>query len=77
MARVLAPGQSLRLSSACRSHVRVLSGRLWITEPGCLTDFFVGANQVHQILTDGPTLLENDGRENAEIILMADRHPLD
>lgn len=67
---LLLPGQFITLSHFRRFQVCVLSSRLWITEPGLLSDFFVtAASGAYEIQTAGPTLLENDSDENAVIAL--------
>ena len=56
----LQPGTLLRVPSAPGMRITVRTGRVWITETGCLDDHFVGVGTVHEITTRGMTLVEHE-----------------
>lgn len=67
----LGPGEMSRISRGKNQIVKVLDGRLWITEAHVPTDSFVTAGKVYRIRTNGLAILENDGDRGAVFELLS------
>lgn len=58
----LQPGHLLTLDRMKARRLRVRSGRLWITEPGDLTDHFVAAGESYTVKGNGRVVVQCDSR---------------
>jgi hypothetical protein len=56
-AKALTSGQVVTLGTT-GGEVRILSGRIWLTSPGDLSDHVLGAGESFSVLGSGPTLVE-------------------
>jgi Protein of unknown function (DUF2917) len=59
----LAPGAVLSLRGAAGRVLKVLSGRVWLTEPNDPDDHVLHAGQSHRLRSAGAVVIENDGAE--------------
>lgn len=69
-AQQLTPGKILRITKGKGVSVRVISGRVWITEFGCIDDTFLVNGQVYEITSEGLALIENDLRKSVTTIVL-------
>lgn len=58
----LQPGDLLTLDRMKARRLRVQSGRLWITEPGDLTDHFVASGESYTVRGNGRVVVQCDSR---------------
>jgi len=65
----LSPGTTLRLHQAAGQRLVVLSGRVWLTEPGDPDDHFLHAGESHPIASNGPVVIECDSSTPARLRL--------
>lgn len=66
----LGPGELSRISRGKDQVIKVLDGRLWITEAHVPTDSFVSAGESYRIRTNGLAILENDSDEGTVFELL-------
>jgi Protein of unknown function (DUF2917) len=59
----------LQLRAARGVAIRVVAGRVWITEDGCPVDRFVESGASYRVSGDGLVLIEANERGAAEIAL--------
>lgn len=69
-AHQLTPGKILRITKGKGVSVRVISGRVWITEFGCDDDTFLVNGQAYEITSEGLVLIENDSRKSVTTIVL-------
>lgn len=65
--RCLEPGQTQALREIAKTEIRVTRGRLWITQYGDITDYFVGAGQA--ISLQGSSVVVQAERDGATFVL--------
>ena len=68
----LTDGALLNISDAEGRSLRVLDGRVWITQQGSLDDIFLNAGQSHTFVGSGSAVVTAEGRDNAKATLLFD-----
>jgi Protein of unknown function (DUF2917) len=63
----LSTGSGLNVADADGVNVRVLQGRVWITQEGSLDDVFLAAGDSHRLVGDGRVVISAEGRADARI----------
>jgi Protein of unknown function (DUF2917) len=63
----LSTGSGLNVADADGVNVRVLRGRVWITQEGSLDDTFLDAGNSHRLEGDGRVVISAEGRADARI----------
>ena len=63
----LATGSGLNVADADGVNVRVLRGRVWITQEGSLDDTFLEAGDSQRLAGDGRVVISAEGRADARI----------
>jgi hypothetical protein len=65
MIRRLGRNDHLRLRGARGTSLRVVEGRVWITEPDCGQDRFVAAGGCYSVRGDGLVLVSSENEPTA------------
>ena len=64
----LASGTPLALADSKGTSLRVLSGRIWVTEEDPLDDVFLDEGQTHTLRAGGRTVITSEGHPSASVI---------
>ena len=64
---VLPLGGRINLAKANGVRVRVLDGRIWVTQEGSPDDVFVAAGAEYELVGDGKIVISAEGRADAQI----------
>ncbi len=72
MAINLAHGATLNVEDPADTTIRVLRGRVWITQEGSVDDVFVAAGAGHTFRSDGRALISADGADAVAATLVFD-----
>ena len=65
-------GALLNISDAAGRSLRVLDGRIWITQHGSLDDVFLNAGETHTFTGDGSAVVTAEGRGPANATVLFD-----
>ena len=68
----LTDGALLNISDAKGRSLRVLDGRVWITQEGSLDDVFLDAGESHTFQGTGSAVVTAEGRDSAKAIIVFD-----
>lgn len=68
----LTDGALLNISDAAGRSLRVLDGRVWITQHGSLDDVFLEAGETHTFVGSGPAVVTAEGRGTANATVVFD-----
>jgi DUF2917 family protein len=58
----LPTGEARTLRRSAGSRIDVVSGRVWLTVPGDLDDYFVAGGESMLLPGNGPVVIQSDGR---------------
>jgi len=68
------PAGAVRTLKRCAGvRIEVLSGRLWLTEPGDPDDHFLAGGHSHLVVGNGAVVIENSGRVPAALRFVPER----
>ena len=67
----LPAGTPLNVGGADGTTVRVLRGRVWVTQAGSVDDLFLDAGSGHTFRNDGQVLISAEGAPTATIVFDA------
>ena len=69
-------GEARTLRHYAGARIEVTSGRIWLTEPGDLDDYFVADGESVLLHQDGPVVIQSDGGSAAVLRIVSSQRRL-